>query len=135
CRHRHLERGSLGSGLRGWFRRGRQAARFRNRSARLPRKVFQWRSGPRHPWRAGDETAMVVVRPSRKLELAFISIALILLATAPALAQQGSVLTTLENSVVTAAKGWETTVMNAARSLFWILAGIEIGIAAVWLAI
>ncbi|WP_176056394.1 P-type conjugative transfer protein TrbL [Brucella intermedia] len=78
---------------------------------------------------------MVVVRPSRKLELAFISIALILLATAPALAQQGSVLTTLENSVVTAAKGWETTVMNAARSLFWILAGIEIGIAAVWLAI
>ncbi|WP_266031481.1 P-type conjugative transfer protein TrbL [Brucella intermedia] len=78
---------------------------------------------------------MVIVRTSRNLQLAFISIALILLATAPALAQQGSVLTTLENSVVTAAKGWETTVMNAARSLFWILAGIEIGIAAVWLAI
>lgn len=78
---------------------------------------------------------MVIVRPSRKLELAFISIALILLVTTPALAQQGSVLTTLENSVVTAAKGWETTVMNAARSLFWILAGIEVGIAAVWLAI
>jgi hypothetical protein len=55
--------------------------------------------------------------------------------SAPALAQDGSVLTTLENQVVTAAKGWETTVMNAARSLFWILAGIEIGIAAVWLAI
>lgn len=78
---------------------------------------------------------MVIVRTSRNPQLAFISIALILLATAPALAQQGSVLTTLENSVVTAAKGWETTVMNAARSLFWILAGIEIGIAAVWLAI
>ncbi|HCL67626.1 MAG TPA: P-type conjugative transfer protein TrbL [Rhizobium sp.] len=78
---------------------------------------------------------MVIVRPSRKLELVFISIALILLVTTPALAQQGSVLTTLENSVVTAAKGWETTVMNAARSLFWILAGIEVGIAAVWLAI
>ena len=44
-------------------------------------------------------------------------------------------LTTLENQVVTAAKGWETTITNAARSLFWILAGIEIGIAAVWLAI
>lgn len=78
---------------------------------------------------------MVVVRPSRNLELAFISIGLVLLASAPALAQQGSVLTTLENSVATAANGWETTVMNAARSLFWILAGIEVGIAAVWLAI
>jgi type IV secretion system protein TrbL len=65
----------------------------------------------------------------------FIAIAIVLLATTPALAQQGQVLTTLENSVVTAAKGWETTVMNAARSLFWILAGIEVGIAAVWLAI
>lgn len=51
-----------------------------------------------------------------------------------ALAQQGQVLTELENQVVTAARGWETTVMEAARSLFWILAGIEIGIAAVWLA-
>ncbi|MCF1485506.1 P-type conjugative transfer protein TrbL [Agrobacterium vitis] len=78
---------------------------------------------------------MVVVRPSRKLETAFIVVAILALATAPALAQQGSVLTTLENQVVTAAKGWETTIMNAARSLFWILAGIEIGIAAVWLAI
>ncbi|MDI6029333.1 P-type conjugative transfer protein TrbL [Corticibacterium sp. UT-5YL-CI-8] len=78
---------------------------------------------------------MVIVRPSRKLETAFIVIAILALATAPALAQQGSVLTTLENQVVTAAKGWETTIMNAARSLFWILAGIEIGIAAVWLAI
>ncbi|WP_454858987.1 P-type conjugative transfer protein TrbL [Rhizobium binxianense] len=53
----------------------------------------------------------------------------------PAMAQDGSVLTALENQIVTAAKGWETTVMNAARSLFWILAGIEIGIASVWLAI
>jgi type IV secretion system protein TrbL len=58
-----------------------------------------------------------------------------MLMSAPVLAQQGSVLTTLENSVVTAARGWETTVMDAARSLFWILAGIEIAIAAVWLAI
>ncbi len=78
---------------------------------------------------------MVRTHPSRALELSFVAIALVLLASVPALAQQGSVLTTLENQVVTAARGWETTVMNAARSLFWILAGIEIGIAAVWLAI
>ena len=78
---------------------------------------------------------MVIAPPSRKLETAFIAIAILLVAAAPTLAQQGSVLTTLENQVVTAAKGWETTIMNAARSLFWILAGIEIGIAAVWLAV
>ncbi|RWC37771.1 MAG: P-type conjugative transfer protein TrbL [Mesorhizobium sp.] len=55
----------------------------------------------------------------------------------PAVAQtaDGQLLTTLQNQVATAAQGWETTVMQAARSLFWILAGIEIGIAAVWLAI
>ncbi|TWF47602.1 P-type conjugative transfer protein TrbL [Neorhizobium alkalisoli] len=53
----------------------------------------------------------------------------------PALALEGQVLTELENQVSSAAKGWENTVMNAARSLFWILAGIEVGIAAVWLAI
>lgn len=76
-----------------------------------------------------------MVRSSRGLELTFVVITLVLSASAPALAQQGSVLTTLENQVVTAARGWETTVMNAARSLFWILAGIEIGIAAVWLAL
>jgi type IV secretion system protein TrbL len=61
--------------------------------------------------------------------------ALLMFISSPALAQQGQVLTELENQVVTAARGWETTVMEAARSLFWILAGIEIGIAAVWLAI
>ncbi|WP_425348661.1 P-type conjugative transfer protein TrbL [Rhizobium bangladeshense] len=63
------------------------------------------------------------------------AIGLILITHGSAVAQQGQVLTTLENSVVAAAQGWETTVMKAARSLFWILAGIEIGIAAVWLAI
>lgn len=78
---------------------------------------------------------MLIVRPYRLLELAFTAIGLFLIASTPALAQQGQVLTTLETSVVAAAKGWETTVMNAARSLFWILAGIEVGIAAVWLAI
>jgi type IV secretion system protein TrbL len=60
---------------------------------------------------------------------------LVLFACFPALAQQGNVLTALENQVVTAARGWESTVADAARSLFWILAGIEIGIAAVWLAL
>lgn len=78
---------------------------------------------------------MVIPRPSRGLELAFIAVGLVLVASAPVFAQQGQVLTNLENSVVAAARGWETTVMEAARSLFWILAGIEIGIAAVWLAI
>ncbi|WP_114391472.1 P-type conjugative transfer protein TrbL [Notoacmeibacter marinus] len=53
----------------------------------------------------------------------------------PALAQEGTLLTTLENEIATAAQGWETTILDAARSLFWILAGIEVGIAAVWLAI
>ena len=53
----------------------------------------------------------------------------------PALAQEGSLLTNLENEIATAAQGWETTILDAARSLFWILAGIEVGIAAVWLAI
>ena len=53
----------------------------------------------------------------------------------PAFAQDGSILSTLQTQVATAARGWETTVMNAARSLFWILAGIEIGIAAIWLAL
>ncbi|TCP76496.1 type IV secretion system protein TrbL [Rhizobium sp. PP-CC-2G-626] len=60
---------------------------------------------------------------------------LCLLIATPAFAQQGQVLTELENQVSTAAKGWEGTITDAARSLFWILAGIEIGIAAVWLAL
>lgn len=53
----------------------------------------------------------------------------------PAIAQEGSVLTDLENEIGAAARGWEATIMQAARSLFWILAGIEVGIAAVWLAV
>jgi type IV secretion system protein TrbL len=57
------------------------------------------------------------------------------LSASPVLAAQGQVLTELENQVSAAAKGWETTITDAAKSLFWILAGIEVGIAAVWLAI
>lgn len=34
--------------------------------------------------------------------------------SAPAFAQEGHVLTELENQVSSAAKGWETTIMNAA---------------------
>lgn len=60
---------------------------------------------------------------------------LFLVLASSAFAQQGQVLTELENQVSAAAKGWETTIMDAAKSLFWILAGIEVGIAAVWLAI
>ena len=73
-------------------------------------------------------------RPTPRVGVAIVVLVLVV-AAEPALAQDGSVLNTLENQVVTAAKGWETTIMNAARSLFWILAGIEVGIAAVWLAI
>ena len=53
----------------------------------------------------------------------------------PAFAQDGSILTDLENQVASASQGWQDTVVNAATSLFWILAGIEVGIAAIWLAI
>jgi type IV secretion system protein TrbL len=60
---------------------------------------------------------------------------IIAVASQPALAQEGSILTSLQNQITLATKGWETTVMDAARSLFWILATIEIGIAAVWLAL
>lgn len=66
--------------------------------------------------------------------LLFVGLA-ILLQAQPALAQDGALLTSLENEIASAAQGWEATVMSAARSLFWILAGIEIGVAAVWLAI
>ncbi len=55
--------------------------------------------------------------------------------TQPTFAQEGSVLTSLQTQITSAAKGWEATVMDAAKSLFWILATIEIGIAAVWLAL
>ena len=75
-----------------------------------------------------------MVRARIELMLFATGLACLMLA-GPAFAQQGQVLTELENQVSSAAKGWETTIMDAARSLFWILAGIEVGIAAVWLAI
>ena len=73
---------------------------------------------------------------ARRILGAAICTGLVLMSINPAsAAADGNVLTTVENQVVAAAKGWETTVTNAARSLFWILAGIEVGICAVWLAI
>jgi len=71
----------------------------------------------------------------RSLRAVMLIAAIIAFAAQPALAQQGSVLTSLQSQITTAAKGWETAIMDAATSLFWILATIEIGIAAVWLAL
>ncbi|UPT92392.1 P-type conjugative transfer protein TrbL (plasmid) [Bradyrhizobium barranii subsp. apii] len=80
-------------------------------------------------------TASFLTRPSTVLAIV-VTGAVFLRTVGPAIAAaDGGVLTTVENQVVTAAKGWESTVTNAAKSLFWILAGIEVGIAAVWLAI
>lgn len=78
---------------------------------------------------------MVSIVSNRPTSVVAGAVILCLLANAPAFAQEGSVLTSLQDQISTAAKGWETTVMNAAKSLFWILATIEIGIAAVWLAL
>ncbi len=71
--------------------------------------------------------------PATRLIL-FVALAM-LIEVQPALAQDGSLLTNLENEIASASQGWESTVMQAARSLFWILAGIELAIAAVWLAL
>ncbi len=89
-----------------------------------------WETNPRKG--TGDATERVKRGCGSTILAA--AIAFIALAV-PAVAQQGQVLTELENQVSTAARGWETTIMDAAKSLFWILAGIEVGIAAVWLAI
>ncbi|WP_442856024.1 P-type conjugative transfer protein TrbL [Agrobacterium sp. RAC06] len=62
------------------------------------------------------------------------AISLVCLST-PVLAQQGAMLSELENQVVAATHDWQSTIMEAARSLFWILAAIEIGLAAIWLAL
>jgi type IV secretion system protein TrbL len=74
------------------------------------------------------------MRASMLLRLAGLMIAGLAMVD-PAFAQDGSILTDLENQVASAAQGWQDTVINAATSLFWILAGIEVGIAAIWLAI
>ena len=68
------------------------------------------------------------------LSIATVALFVVTLAE-PASAADGSLLTNLENNVRSATQGWQDTVINAATSLFWILAGIEFGIAAIWLAI
>lgn len=75
-----------------------------------------------------------MVRPTFSMTIG-IAILIALAMTGSLHAQEGQVITNLENQVATAAKGWESTVTNAARSLFWLLAAIEIGIAAVWLGL
>jgi type IV secretion system protein TrbL len=78
-------------------------------------------------------TSSATARPSLNPLLGIAG--MVLLMAQPCLAQEGSLLTSIQQQLTSAAKGWETTVMEAARSLFWILATIEIGIAAVWLAL
>jgi type IV secretion system protein TrbL len=60
---------------------------------------------------------------------------LLFVMVAPVHAQEGSLITSLQDEISGAARGWEQTVSNASRSLFWILASIEIGLAAIWLAL
>lgn len=66
--------------------------------------------------------------------LALVAASLVVLTDA-SLAADGSTLTTLENQISSSAKSWQTTITQAATTLFWLLATIEVGIAAVWLAI
>ena len=59
-----------------------------------------------------------------------------LVACEHALAQvQATVLDDLQQQVTSAARSWEDRLLQAATSLFWMLAAIEIGLAAIWLAI
>lgn len=67
--------------------------------------------------------------------LVAITAGIFVMSIGPTLAEEGSILSALQAEITASAKGWESTVMNAARSLFWILATIEIAIAAVWLAL
>lgn len=62
-------------------------------------------------------------------------LAILFLGAAPVHSQEGSLITSLQDEISAAAHGWEQTVSNAARALFWILASIEIGLAAIWLAL
>lgn len=60
----------------------------------------------------------------------------VLVAVEPSFAQvQATVLDDLQQQVTEAARSWEDRLLQAATSLFWMLAAIEIGLAAIWLAI
>ena len=59
-----------------------------------------------------------------------------LVTSEPADAQSfNNVVDTIQARITDAAKSWEATILQAATSLFWLLALIEVGICAVWLAI
>lgn len=74
--------------------------------------------------------------PSGLRATGFVAIvAVLLVMSQPVHGQDGSLLTSLENEIARSAQGWETRILEVARSLFWILATIEVGIAAVWLAL
>jgi type IV secretion system protein TrbL len=72
---------------------------------------------------------------TKKRIVLFTAILSLFFGSSMALAQDGTILSTVQNQIQAAAQGWQTTIADAARSLFWILAGIEFGIAAVWLAV
>lgn len=67
--------------------------------------------------------------------LMVVGAAVVLMTAGPGWAQSGAVLTRIDEAVQEATQDWESTVMAAARSLFWLLAGIELGLAAIWLAL
>ena len=68
---------------------------------------------------------------TKKRIVLFTAILSLFFGSSMALAQDGTILSTVQNQIQAAAQGWQTTIADAARSLFWILAGIEFGIAAV----
>lgn len=46
-----------------------------------------------------------------------------------------NVIEEVQTSIIAQARSWETTLLQHATNLFWLLAGIEFGISAIWLAI
>ena len=80
--------------------------------------------------RLACERAEIDMCDASALRTVILAVTVLLLADA-AFAQEGGVLTDLENQVRSATQGWQNTVHDAATSLFWILAGIEFGVAAV----
>ena len=71
-----------------------------------------------------------------KASLAIPLIVLVVLFATSALAQvPNSILDTLQNDITAEARSWESNLLASARTLFFLLALIEVGIAAIWLAI
>jgi type IV secretion system protein TrbL len=59
-----------------------------------------------------------------------------ILISEPAIAQSfNNIVETIQARITDTAKSWEDTILQAATSLFWLLALIEVGICAIWLAI